>query len=167
MRFKGLTNKAIAYELGQRIEQLRLEKNLSQQQLADEIGLSRVSYRNLVKGSGKFVNIIAVLRALDQLELLENFIPETTFSPMQQLKLKGKQRKRASKKHKDEVRESQVLTSLDRLEFYKDNQNEWRWRRTARNGEIVGASVEGYKNRSSCEANAQRNSWESKQDLDW
>jgi transcriptional regulator with XRE-family HTH domain len=106
MEFAGLTNKAIAEELGQRIEQLRLEQNLTQQQLADEIGLARVSYRNLVNGSGKFENIIAVLRALDRLKLVENFIPEIGFSPMQQLKLKGKQRKRASKKRTDEVRES-------------------------------------------------------------
>ena len=105
INYQGMTNKAIAAALGDRIEQLRLEQNLTQQQLADEIGLSRVSYRNLVKGSGKFENIIAVLRVLDQLDQLENFIPETGYSPMQQLKLKGKQRKRASKKHKDEVRE--------------------------------------------------------------
>ncbi len=105
MIFNNLTNKAIAAEIGQRIEQLRLEQNFTQQQLADEIGLSRVSYRNLVKGSGKFENIIAVLRVLDQLEQLEKLIPETGYSPMQQLKLKGKQRKRASKTRKDEVRE--------------------------------------------------------------
>jgi hypothetical protein len=67
--------------------------------------LSRISYRNLVKGSGKFENIIAVLRVLNQLDQLENFIPETGYSPMQQLKLKGKQRKRASKTRKDEVNE--------------------------------------------------------------
>jgi len=105
MIFKSMTNKAIAAELGERIEQLRLEQNLTQQQLADEIGLSRISYRNLVKGSGKFENIIAVLRALDQLDQLENFIPEVGYSPMQQLKLKGKQCKRASKKSQNEVRE--------------------------------------------------------------
>ncbi len=106
MNFTSMTNKAIATELGERIEKLRLEQNLTQQQLADEIGLSRVSYRNLVKGSGKYENIIAVLRVLNQLEQLENFIPETGYSPMQQLKLKGKQRKRASKARKDEVNES-------------------------------------------------------------
>ncbi len=100
-----MTNKAIAAELGERIEQLRLEQNLTPQQLADEIGLSRVSYRNLVKGSGKLENFIAVLRVLDQLAPLENLIPETGFSPMQQLKYEGKQRKRAAKTRKDEVRE--------------------------------------------------------------
>ena len=61
MKFDSMTDKAIAAEIGERIEQLRLERNLTQQQLADHIGLSRVSYRHLVAGNGKFVNVIAVM----------------------------------------------------------------------------------------------------------
>ncbi len=45
----------------------------------------------------------------------------------------------------------------DKWEIYKDGAGEWRWRRTAPNGNIVGASTEGYKNKSDCIANAQRN----------
>ena len=60
------------------------------------MGLSRVSYAKLVAGQAKFANVIAVLRALDQLALLENFVPEAVFSPLEQLKMKGKQRQRAS-----------------------------------------------------------------------
>ena len=96
MKFDSMTDKAVAAEIGQRIDQIRLERNLTQQQLADAVGLSRVSYAKLVSGQGKFTNVIAVLRALDQLALLENFVPEAVFSPIEQLKLKGKQRKRAS-----------------------------------------------------------------------
>ena len=33
----------------------------------------------------------------------------------------------------------------------------WRWRRTARNGDIVGSSTEAYVNKSDCIANARRN----------
>ncbi|MCB1060174.1 MAG: DUF1508 domain-containing protein [Calditrichaeota bacterium] len=44
----------------------------------------------------------------------------------------------------------------DQLEFYQDAREEWRWRRTASNGEIIGASSEGYKNRADAEANANR-----------
>ena len=99
MNFDAMTDKAVAAEIGRRIEQMRLAKNLTQQQLADEIGLSRVSYRKLVNGSGKFENIIALLRALGRLDLVEQFVPEQPVSPMQQLKLKGKQRKRASGAH--------------------------------------------------------------------
>lgn len=40
--------------------------------------------------------------------------------------------------------------------IYLDHKSEWRWRRTAANGEMVGASSEGYGNRPDCEANAKR-----------
>ncbi|MCW8878111.1 MAG: helix-turn-helix transcriptional regulator [Kangiellaceae bacterium] len=97
MNFEQMTDQAIATELGHRIEQRRLEKNLTQQEVADEVGLSRISYRKLEVGEGKLVNFIAVLRVLGQVASLENLIPESVFSPMEQLKLKGKVRKRASK----------------------------------------------------------------------
>ena len=45
----------------------------------------------------------------------------------------------------------------DKWEIYKDNAGEWRWRRTATNGNVVGASTESYKNKSDCISNAQRN----------
>ncbi len=47
----------------------------------------------------------------------------------------------------------------DKWEIYQDNAGEWRWRRTASNGRIVGASTQGYKNRADCIANAQRNGY--------
>ncbi|WP_108308397.1 YegP family protein [Metalysinibacillus jejuensis] len=48
----------------------------------------------------------------------------------------------------------------DRWDFYKDNSREWRWRRTAANGKIVGASTQGYVNKSDCIANAKRNGYD-------
>jgi transcriptional regulator with XRE-family HTH domain len=111
MGFERMTDEAIAAEIGTRIEQLRLEKNLTQQQVADAVGLSRVSYGKLVRGQGKFANVIAVLRVLDQLTLVEQFVPEVGFSPMELLKLKGKQRQRArssgEKKHSTDHRDQQ------------------------------------------------------------
>jgi uncharacterized protein YegP (UPF0339 family) len=44
----------------------------------------------------------------------------------------------------------------DIWEIYQTN-GQWRWRRTASNGRIVGSSTEAYSNRSDCIANAQRN----------
>ena len=52
-----------------------------------------------------------------------------------------------------------MTAMADKWEFYKDAANEWRWRRTAPNGEIVGAATEGYKNKSDCEENALRHGW--------
>lgn len=47
----------------------------------------------------------------------------------------------------------------DKWEFYKDNQNQWRWRRTAPNGRIVGAATEVYINKQDCLNNARRNGY--------
>jgi uncharacterized protein YegP (UPF0339 family) len=48
----------------------------------------------------------------------------------------------------------------DRWEIYSDKAGEWRWRRTATNGRIVGASTEGYVKKSACVANARRHGYE-------
>ena len=53
------------------------------------------------------------------------------------------------------------LIRPDKWEFYKDKADEWRWRRTASNGEIVGASTEGYHNLEDCLENAERSGYES------
>ena len=47
----------------------------------------------------------------------------------------------------------------DKWKFYKDAENQWRWQRTAPNGNIIGASTEGYKNKTDCVGNARRNGW--------
>ncbi|MEN3323697.1 DUF1508 domain-containing protein [Mariniflexile soesokkakense] len=47
----------------------------------------------------------------------------------------------------------------DKWEFYLDGSKEWRWRRIASNGRIVGASSQGYFNKSDCIANAMRNGY--------
>ena len=39
------------------------------------------------------------------------------------------------------------------LEFYKDNADEWRWRITAGNGQIVHASTEGYNAKATAKSN--------------
>lgn len=98
MNFNSMSNIAIAAEIGQRLERLRLERNMTQQALADEIGITAKSYRQLIAGGGKFENLIAALRALESLHYLENFIPSSSFSPLEQLKLRGNQRQRARPK---------------------------------------------------------------------
>ena len=44
----------------------------------------------------------------------------------------------------------------DTWTIYKDAANEWRWNRKASNGQAVGASSEGYVNKSYCIENAKR-----------
>ncbi len=98
-----MSNGSVAAELGSRIEQLRLERNLTQQEVADEVGLSRVSYARLEKGEAKLINVIAVLRVFDQLQLLDQAIPASVFSPLEQLKLQGSKRQRATGNRKKNI----------------------------------------------------------------
>jgi len=95
MNFYTMSNIAVAAELGNRLEALRLERNVTQQTLAAEIGITAKSYRQLVAGGGKLENMVAALRALNALEHLDNFLPAMPPSPLEQLKLRGKQRQRA------------------------------------------------------------------------
>lgn len=44
----------------------------------------------------------------------------------------------------------------DKFEVYQDKRGEWRWRRKASNGQIVGAASEGYKSKADAEANMNR-----------
>ncbi len=44
----------------------------------------------------------------------------------------------------------------DKWVFYKDEKQEWRWRRHAPNNKEVGASTEGYGNKRDCVTNAER-----------
>ncbi|WP_437611898.1 YegP family protein, partial [Erwinia sp. V71] len=50
-------------------------------------------------------------------------------------------------------------TMNDKWEFYKDGSDKWRWRRKASNGNIVGASSQGYVNKADCIENAKRNGY--------
>ncbi|MXU64228.1 YegP family protein [Oceanomicrobium pacificus] len=44
----------------------------------------------------------------------------------------------------------------DKFEVYQDKRGEYRWRRIASNGQIVGAASEGYTKKADCEANMNR-----------
>lgn len=96
MSIYAVSDAATAREIGWQIETIRLEKNISQQAVADEAGISRMTYFKLTNGSCNLVNLVAVLRALDELELLAQFFTERLPSPVELLKRKGKHRKRAT-----------------------------------------------------------------------
>lgn len=48
------------------------------------------------------------------------------------------------------------MAASDKWEIYQDKKGEYRWRCTAKNGNRVGASTEGYSKKIDCIANAQR-----------
>ena len=96
MQLTSMSNDTIAKEIGERIENLRLKHNIGQEQLAEAVGISRETYRNLVKGRGTLVNLIAVLRALNETDKLNSLVEEIPISPLLIAKLGASRRIRAS-----------------------------------------------------------------------
>jgi len=94
--YYSMTDAAIAKELAQRLEQLRLEANIPQKDIAEELGISEGTYRNAIKGRMRLEVFIGIMRVLGKLENIDGLLPETPFSPIELLKLEGKKRQRAT-----------------------------------------------------------------------
>jgi transcriptional regulator with XRE-family HTH domain len=92
-----LTDEAVLSELGSRLQRTRLERNLTQRELAEEAGVERKAVQRIEAGeSVKLASFIRVLRALGLLDALDRLVPEPTPSPIELLKLHGRRRQRAS-----------------------------------------------------------------------
>jgi transcriptional regulator with XRE-family HTH domain len=97
-----LSNPQIEQELGKRLKDRRLDLNLSQEQTATRSGLSRRTITAIENGEGStLTTLIALLRALNALDTLENFLPDPGISPMAMTSmLQDAPRKYASKPRK-------------------------------------------------------------------
>jgi putative transcriptional regulator len=100
---REMTDDAVLAEVGVRLERTRLDRNLSQQQLADEAGVSRHSLLRIEAGRSVTLPVLLrVLRALDLLDGLEVLVPEPLPSPIEQLERQGHRRQRASTPRSDD-----------------------------------------------------------------
>ena len=99
----NISDSALLTELGARLQRHRLNMNMTQAALAKEAGLSQRTINRLEQGHSTTVsNLIRLLRSLGLLENLDALVPEPAISPIQQMKLRGKSRKRASSKREKE-----------------------------------------------------------------
>ena len=93
----SITDDAVLKELGSRFAQYRLNMNLTQGALANEAGISERTLIRVEHGeSTQTTNLIRILRALQLLGNMDALIPEPVASPIQQVRLQGRQRRRAS-----------------------------------------------------------------------
>jgi len=91
------TDATVLRELGKRVETVRLDRNMTQVRLATEAGVSRNVVWQLESGrSVSLSSFVRILRALDLLENLNDWLPERLPSPIERLKSEGRQRQRAS-----------------------------------------------------------------------
>lgn len=93
-----LSDSVIAQQLGARLKAIRLQRNVTQRELADAATLSLNTIKALEDGRGKLATLIAVLRELGSLEQLDSLLPAVLVSPLQLARMHGRERQRASGK---------------------------------------------------------------------
>jgi transcriptional regulator with XRE-family HTH domain len=87
MQFKS--PKELQIELGRRVRQLRLFRNIDQRTVAERAGITRAALQNLEAGHGSSVQtLLRTLKALNYLEGIEILAPEPTVNPLALLKTK-------------------------------------------------------------------------------
>jgi putative transcriptional regulator len=96
--FTEISSDAAALEeLGRRIARHRLNRNLTQEALATEAGISTPTLQRMERGrSSQTSSLVRVLRALDLIGNLDALVPEQAISPVQQARMQGRARQRAS-----------------------------------------------------------------------
>lgn len=105
----SLSDPAILTQLGNMLKQMRLQQNLTQEQLAHKAGLSRSAISKMENGkvATQLITIVQVMRALQQLHLLDNWKVTAEISPLHMVRLSGKERLRASGTSKKTKKESE------------------------------------------------------------
>lgn len=92
-----MSDPAILEELGRRLKEIRLRKNIQQNELAVNSGVALGTLQRMEAGKNTSMeNFIKLLRGLGLLENLEQVFPEQPISPILLKKLQGKKRKRAT-----------------------------------------------------------------------
>jgi len=103
----NMSDNALLEELGERLQRYRLNKNMTQATLAREAGISERTIIRIEQGeSTQMSNFIRLLRSLGLLENMDALVPKAAISPIQQLKLQGNKRKRASSSTDDKASET-------------------------------------------------------------
>ncbi len=103
MEFNNLSDEQVLAELTQRVKQRRLNLNITQEDLSKRAGVHVQTIKNFESGKTTTVlTFIQVLRAFGDLNGLNAIFPDPGISPIEVLKLKGKERVRASRSSKDQ-----------------------------------------------------------------
>ena len=94
-----MSDEAVLQEIGRSLARRRVELELTQAALAEQAGIAKRTVERIETGlSTQTANLIRIFRVLGLIEALAALIPETGPRPLDLLKLKGKQRQRASAK---------------------------------------------------------------------
>jgi transcriptional regulator with XRE-family HTH domain len=93
-----MTDAAVLSELGRRLERHRLERNLTQAELASEAGIGQATVQRAERGeSVQMTSMIKLLRALGLLAGLDLAVPESIDLPIAQLEREQRKRRRRAR----------------------------------------------------------------------
>jgi len=96
-----MTDAAVLAELGRRLERHRLERNLTQAELASEAGIGQATVQRAERGeSVQMTSMIKLLRALELLAGLDLAIPESIDLPIAELERQQRGRRRRARGHR-------------------------------------------------------------------
>jgi transcriptional regulator with XRE-family HTH domain len=93
-----LSDEAVLGELGRRLAAARLARNLTQAAVAEQAGVSKRTVERLESGevAARLSALVRICRVLGLIDRFEQLVPPPTISPVEQLKLAKRRRKRAS-----------------------------------------------------------------------
>ena len=93
----AMTDAFVVKTLCASLKQMRLNQNLSQDDLATRSGLSRITISRMETGKAiNLLTMVQVMRALGKLDLLNYLNEEPEISPLQVMEERSKYRKKAS-----------------------------------------------------------------------
>jgi putative transcriptional regulator len=96
IEFSVATSDQIEAALCKRLESIRLSRNITQAQLAEEAGVSPRTIGRLEKGQGVSVDtFIRVMMALGVQQSLEALLPDPSVRPIERVGMGARERKRA------------------------------------------------------------------------
>jgi transcriptional regulator with XRE-family HTH domain len=94
--FSIATSEQIEAALCEQLANIRLTRNMTQAQLAQEANVAMLTINRLEKGQGVSLNtFIRVLMALGLQGNLQNLLPDPTIRPIERVERGGRERKRA------------------------------------------------------------------------
>jgi putative transcriptional regulator len=97
----SIGDEAALKDFGKRLEEYRLNRNQTQNQIAEEAGISRRSVYKIEKGESVNITVlIRLLRVYGLLDRLEALVPLPDVSPIALLEAGKKKRRRAAGAHK-------------------------------------------------------------------
>ena len=99
MDWYALSDVAAVREIGRNLQLIRLNQDITQQELAVQTGLSRLTISQVENGRpASTLTLVQLLRALGRLDVLEVLEESATISPLQAARLVRQTRQRASRR---------------------------------------------------------------------